>query len=103
MKRTLAVLITLIVVLVVAVASSAAGTLTVSVKDNFFSPKSISIAQGTTLKWVWRGNSFHNVVGGSIRSAVKNKGTFTHKFSKRGTYTFVCTVHTGMAMKVTVH
>lgn len=102
MKRTLVVLLALIVALVVAVVPGAAATRSDSVKDNYFGPRSISISKGGSVTWIWRGNGYHNVVGAGVRSAVKKRGTFTHRFSKRGTYTFLCTVHPGMSMKVKV-
>ena len=79
----------------------------VRVKDDKFSARSLTIAKGTTVRWVWKGHSRHNVtvVSGprSFRSATKRSGTFSHRFTKRGTYRLLCTVHAPkMKMTVTV-
>jgi plastocyanin len=83
-----------------------AATKTVAVKDDFFSPKALTIAKGTTLKWVWKGESFHNVSVQSgpatFRSSLQRTGTYSHRFTKAGKYTIVCTVHSEMVSKVTV-
>jgi plastocyanin len=79
----------------------------VRVKDDAFSSRSLTISKGATVRWVWKGHSRHNVtvVSGpsSFRSATKRTGTFTHRFTKRGTYRLLCTVHAPkMKMTVTV-
>jgi plastocyanin len=84
----------------------------VSIKDNFFSPTSVSVAQGVKVTWRWRGSNDHNVKfrkvpsGASKRGAgTKSSGSFSRSFSKRGTYRYVCTIHvsSGMRGTVTVH
>ena len=106
MRKLLAVPLAIgaLVVLLVVPANSAT---TVSVKDNFFSPKTTSISRGSTVKWTWRGSAPHNVTktkgpGTKFRSPNKLSGTYSHKFTRRGTYTIVCTIHPGMSMKLTV-
>jgi len=84
-----------------------ASTKTVLVKDNFFSPKATTISRGSTVKWVWRGNSPHNVTkskgpGVKFRSANKFSGSYSHRFTRRGSYTIVCTIHPGMSLKLVV-
>ncbi len=80
-------------------------TKTVLVKDNVFSPKRVTVAKGTTVRWVWRGKSPHNVTvtrgPARFRSAVKMKGSFSRKLTKRGKYSIVCTIHPGMTMSIT--
>ena len=83
-------------------------TKTVAVKDNFFSPKSISISKGTKVTWKWRGTSFHNVTVKTgpqkFHSKLQQKGSYSHTFTKAGTYTLLCSVHApGMKMTVKVH
>jgi plastocyanin len=85
---------------VVGGAPRTASTKRVSVKDNFFSPHSVTIRRGGKVTWTWRGQLDHNVRfrkvprGASRRgSSTKSSGRFTRSFSKRGRYTYVCTIH----------
>ena len=77
--------------------SALAATKTISIGDDFFSPKSVSVSKGTTVKWVWRGKSSHNVTvkSGPVKFASKtqSKGSFSKKLAKAGTYKLYCTIH----------
>ncbi len=44
-----------------AVVGPAAKTKKIAVKDNRFSPKTLTIKKGTKLDWVWKGDNPHNV------------------------------------------
>jgi plastocyanin len=88
-----------------------AGTKTVKVGDNYFvrdgKRQTVTISKGSTLKFVWRGRAPHNVLkkkgpGGRINSGVKTKGSFSHKFTRGGTYTLYCSIHGLSAMGLTV-
>jgi plastocyanin len=83
-------------------------TRTVSVKDNFFSPKKVTVKKGTKVKWTWKGSAPHNVTvqSGPVKfaSPTKSSGSFSKTLSKKGTYTVVCTIHLPdmkMTIKVT--
>jgi len=90
-----------LVVLLVAPASSA--TRSVSVKDNFFSPKSVTVSKGTTVKWKWAGRAAHNVTfRGSAHSRTQTSGSYSHKFSNKGTFAYRCTIHAGMVGTIRV-
>lgn len=90
---------TILVVAVSAlVAVSAYGaTSTVTIKDDLFAPKSLSIVKGSTVKWVWKGKAAHNVTvkSGPVKfsSPTQKKGTFSKKLAKAGTYRIYCTIH----------
>jgi plastocyanin len=90
-----------------------AATKSVKVGDNFYvrdgGRPTVTISKGSTLKFVWKGSSPHNIVkksgpGGKINSGVKVKGAWSHKFTRGGTYTLYCTIHglkdMGMTVKV---
>jgi plastocyanin len=83
-----------------------AATKTIAVKDNLFSPKSVTVKKGTTVKWVWKGKAPHNVTvkTGPVKfhSPLKTSGSYSRKLTKRGTYRIVCTIHDGMSMKLKV-
>jgi plastocyanin len=88
------------------VVPSVAATRSVSIRDDYYSPRSVSVSKNTTVRWVWRGSGRHNVVVGrgpaTFRSPLKRTGTYSHKFTRRGTYRIVCTVHEEMTMSVRV-
>ena len=86
-----------------AVPALAAGP-TVRVDDNYFKAKTVNITRGTTVTWRWRGSRRHDVVFRRTRSKLKRSGTFRHKFNRRGTYRYVCSLHSddGMRGKVVV-
>jgi plastocyanin len=77
----------------------AAGSKTISVRDSFFSPKSITVSRGTTLRFVWAGRLPHNIVGPGTNIGARVKGSASVK-ARSGTY--VCTIHRGMALAVKV-
>jgi plastocyanin len=76
---------------------AATTTKTVSVKDDFFSPKKLTISKGSKVKWVWKGTERHNVAvangPSNFRFGTRKTGSKTHTFTKRGTYSIVCTIH----------
>lgn len=89
-------------ILVVAVSalvavSAYAATSTVTIKDDLFAPKSLSIAKGSTVKWVWKGKAAHNVTvkSGPVKfhSPTQAKGSFSKMLAKAGTYQIYCTIH----------
>jgi len=89
--------VTALVVSAALAASAFAATKTVTIGDNFFKPKSISVSKSTTVKWAWKGKNPHNVTvtSGPVKfsSPTKKTGTFSKKLSKKGTYKIICTVH----------
>ena len=81
----------------------------VAVKDNFFSPRSLTVHQGDTVKWVWRGQNRHNVTftrvpeGAARRgSRTRRQGRWFRSFHKPGQYRYVCTLFAGMRGAITV-
>ena len=74
----------------------------VAAKDDFFSPKTVSISKGSKVTWRFVGDNPHNVVGKGFKSAVKSSGVFRHKFTRRGTFNYRCTIHSGMTGTIKV-
>jgi plastocyanin len=105
MKKTFALLAALALLGALAVPALAA-TKTIALRDTFFSPKSVTVKKGTTVKWVWRGRLPHNVTvkKGPVKfhSRTTTKGSFSKKLTKRGTYRIVCTIHPGMNLTLKV-
>jgi plastocyanin len=87
-----------------------AASRSVKVGDDYFirngSTPSITVKKGTTVVWRFRGNDIHNVAvtKGPVKfhSAVKDSGSFSKKMRRAGRYTIVCTIHSGMKMKLRV-
>jgi plastocyanin len=96
--------------LVPSVAAGGAGA-NVYVVDNAFvrvvQRPVVRIKLNRTVTWRWRSRQSHSV---SVRSGperfateTRNRGTFTRRFSKAGTYRFECSLHApGMKMTVVV-
>ena len=75
----------------------------VSVKGLTFSPKTLTVKKGTTVKWSWNtGGVPHNVVGKGFKSKLGAKVTFSKKFTKPGTYRYVCSIHKSQGMRGTI-
>ena len=96
------------VVLATSGSLSAAGTTTVNVRDDYFSPKTKTISKNTTVVWRWRDDGDHDVKSRGTRkfrsSTIKTSGTHRVTFTRAGTYRYVCTVHEfkGMTGKIVV-
>lgn len=97
------------IVAVLAVPALAA-TKKVTVGDDYFVNKSgnhrVTIDKGDKVKWVWRSankhkhNAYQTEGPGHFHTPTHRKtGSFSHKFTKTGTYRFICTYET---MKLTV-
>jgi plastocyanin len=78
----------------------------VSLGDNFFKPSSLTVTQGTTVTWTWKGSNTHNVtvVSGpqKFHSTDQASGSYKHTMTKAGTYHIVCTFHPGMDLTLKV-
>jgi plastocyanin len=83
-------------------APALAANQTVKVADDVFKAKSVTISKGNTVTWKWVGSNPHNVKFSGFASKVQVNGTFKHTFRKRGTFSYRCTIHSGMSGKVVV-
>jgi plastocyanin len=101
MSKLIALLAAAAVVAAIATPALGAGA-TVKVGDDYFRAKTVHITKGSTVTWKWIGSDRHNVVFRAFKSKLQNKGTYKHKFTKAGTYRYVCTLHDGKGMKGTV-
>jgi plastocyanin len=79
------------------------------VKDNYFEPRSVVVAEGTHVGWKWKGENRHNirftkVPRGTSRKGAKTRteGYWKRTFRKPGTYRYVCKHWAGMRGTVTV-
>jgi plastocyanin len=82
----------------------------VSLKNIQFNPKTVSVAKGTTVTWTNDDSVNHDVTktggpGPKFSSGSGNMAqgdTYKQKLTTPGTIDYVCTVHPGMAGKITV-
>jgi len=102
LRKLLVLVLVLAAGLTAALAASAlAATRTVKIGDNYFVRPSgvptVTVSRGTTVKWVWRGRSIHNVMVKSgptrFHSTGKRRGSFSRKLTRRGTYLIYCAIH----------
>jgi plastocyanin len=87
-------------------AAAASGTVAVSMKNIQFAPKSVTAKVGQTVKWTNDDSVDHNVTatsGETFKSSTFGQGaTYSHKLTKAGTISYVCTIHPGMAGTIIV-
>jgi plastocyanin len=101
-------------VLISAVPAQGAATKTVTLGDNYFTPKTLKVKRGTRVAWRWpgfdEGGDVHDVKLRSGPAGVKKfhseaastDYSFKRKLTKPGTYKIVCTLHEEMRMTVKV-
>ena len=74
--------------------------------DNFsFSPATITVAAGTTVRWTNHDDIPHTVVEDKEKFKSKTLDTdeqFSYTFTKPGTYDYFCSIHPKMTGKVVV-
>jgi plastocyanin len=82
----------------------AASGKSVGMKNLRFHPATVTISRGQTVTWKFDdGSTPHNVISNRFRSSpTKSSGTYTVRFTRAGTYSYVCTIHPGMRGKVIV-
>src|SRR3954468_15918826 len=94
---------TAVIALIAALAAASAFGGTTPVKWKLPTSSTVKIKKGAAVKWVWSDTLPHDVKGPGFSSGVSStKGhSFTHKFSKKGTFKVICSIH-GSSMKTTV-
>jgi plastocyanin len=74
----------------------------VTVNDNYFKPKKVTVVIGTKVTWKWKGFAVHDVTVAKgpqkFESKQQSSGTFSRVIKKPGAYKIVCTLHPGMDM-----
>jgi len=115
MRNKILPLVALAAVTAIAAGPAAQGspqaTRTVAVGNDFFSPRKLTVGAGTTVRWRWRrGADAHNIKlrrgpRGVRRFSSKTRDapfSFRRRLSRRGTYSMICTLHSGMTQRITV-
>ena len=68
----------------------------VNISNFAFAPATVSVTAGTTVTWTNRDQIAHTVsdTQNGIASPVLNQSqTYSHTFTKPGTYHYICTIH----------
>ncbi len=87
-------------------AAPAHATVQVTIQNFAFSPKTLTVAPGTTVRWTNKDSAAHTVTsdsGSTLASGDLSQGkSYTHTFSAAGTYTYHCAIHSFMHGTVVV-
>lgn len=89
-------------------ASAGEPTVVIDVANMAYSPASVTIEQGQTVRWKFDDHGLpHDVAGdgaldGVLQSELLTTGTYDYTFDEPGTYTYHCTPHPMMVGTVTV-
>ena len=79
------------------------GTVQIDIKGFAFVGQTVRVAPGTKIIWKNFDDAPHNVVGPDFTSPVLAKGqSYSHTFSKEGTFTYYCGLHPNMKGEVVV-
>lgn len=85
--------------------AGAAMAASVSIVDNAFGPKVVTISVGQSVTWTSSGSNPHTVTAdggafdsspscpGSISNCIQNGESYTHTFSSIGTFPYHCKIH----------
>jgi plastocyanin len=98
-------LVTTLLVLIAAVPAGEASGRHVKVGDNYYRARTVHVSKGSTVTWRWAGRRRHDVYfthGHIARCKSRRHGSCTRRFRRRGTFTYVCTLHGNMAGRVVV-
>jgi plastocyanin len=77
----------------------------IAIVDFAFEPSEQTISTGEPITWQNDGQEPHNVIdadGAWESPALANGQTYTFTFSTPGTYTYFCSIHSGMLGTITV-
>jgi len=79
-------------------------TKTVTLRDDLFSPKAVTVSRGTTIKWVNRGESTHTTTArsGAWDRTLSSGQSYSRRFNAVGTFKYICKFHDGMVGKIKV-
>jgi plastocyanin len=78
----------------------------VFIQSNAFSPSSITVTAGTTIKWTNKDGIAHTVTSNTNifdSGTIPAGGTFSYTFASAGTFPYYCKIHPSMVAGVTVN
>lgn len=87
-------------------ATTQSETREVTIASFAFSPASVTVKAGTTVKWTNKDGAPHSIVSSdgqfTASSVLTNGGSYQLKFDKPGTYTYACGLHPSMSGTIIV-
>lgn len=88
------------------VPSNTGATHSVSISNFAFNPLSLTVSVGDTVVWTNDDSASHTITsdsGSELASSSFSKGqTYSHTFTKSGTFDYHCSIHTMMKAKIIV-
>jgi plastocyanin len=78
----------------------------VFIQSNSFSPASITVTAGTTIKWTNKDDVAHTVTSNTNvfdSGTIISGGTFSFTFATAGTFSYYCKLHPAMVAAVVVN
>lgn len=87
--------------------SATATLVDVNMPGLVYSPNRIDLAQGGTVRFIFTAVAhdvrFNGATGAPADIQVESNTTVSRTFANKGTFNFLCTLHSGMTGTVTVH
>jgi plastocyanin len=75
----------------------------VAIRNFAYAPRTIDVKTGATVRWRNADAAPHTVTGSSFGSDVLNRnGTYSRRFTRAGTYRYICALHPAMKGTVVV-
>jgi len=77
----------------------------VRIVDNAFRPRNLSIARGTVVRWVNRGDRSHTTTSDTSiwdSNTLSPGEAFRRRFRRMGSFDYHCAIHSGMTATITV-
>jgi plastocyanin len=77
----------------------------VTIRDNSFTPQTLTVPAGTLVRWVNSGVAVHDVTqyeGAFLSGAIEPGESFEHRFPVVGRFDYACARHPGMQGTVVV-
>jgi plastocyanin len=76
----------------------------VEIRDYAFMPKTLAVLVGTTVTWTNQDGDAHTVTGSGLKSkSFGMDGSYSHTFTKAGTFSYVCSLHPQMKGTIVVN
>jgi plastocyanin len=84
--------------------ATASKSVTVKIKDFSYRPHTLNVAKGTTVVWTNKDSVKHTATrrGSFTTGKIKPGHSAAVRFTAKGTYRYICTLHEGMSGKVVV-